>query len=209
MILLISEDKDVSNKWKQALDKKHTVQVINQLADLSGQVENNKPEIVFYHLDDEGSTSIQKIFDLREKLPESKLVVFSAQSNDEQAMELMHAGIQGYSPINIPDSNFEKIAASILGDEIWVGRKLMQRLITELAVKAKANKQESSSPLLEQLTEREREIALQVAKGENNKQIARSLDIAERTVKAHLSSIFQKTEVNDRLKLALLMHGLM
>jgi DNA-binding NarL/FixJ family response regulator len=208
MILLISEDKDVSNKWEQALDKQHTVQVVNHLADLPGQVESNKPEMVFYYLDDEGSTSIQKIFDLREKLPESKFVVFSVQPNDEQAMELMHAGIQGYSPVNIPDANIEKIAASILEDEIWVGRKLMQRLIIELAVKAKTHKQKSSSPLLEQLTDREREIALQVAKGENNKQIAKSLDIAERTVKAHLSSIFQKTEVNDRLKLALLMHDL-
>lgn len=206
MILLISEDKDVSNKWKQALGETYTVQVVSYLNDAPG--EDDEPEMVFYYLDAQGTASVENILDLRKKLPESKFVVFSAQPDDEQAMELMREGIHGYSPINIPSPNFEKIANSILSDEIWVGRKLMQRLITELAVNAKTGKQEAISPLLEQLTDREREIALEVAKGENNKQIARSLDIAERTVKAHLSSIFQKTRVNDRLKLALLMHNL-
>ena len=60
---------------------------------------------------------------------------------------------------------------------------------------------------LELLTPREREIARLVGEGINNKLIARRLDITERTVKAHLGSVFAKLGVTGRLQLALLVTG--
>ena len=63
------------------------------------------------------------------------------------------------------------------------------------------------SDLLANLTRRECEIATLVGNGESNKQIARRLDITERTVKAHLTEVFRKLEVADRLKLALMVKG--
>jgi len=59
--------------------------------------------------------------------------------------------------------------------------------------------------LLNKLTEREYDIALHVASGESNKKIAQSCSITERTVKAHLSEVFQKLGIADRVKLALIM----
>lgn len=58
------------------------------------------------------------------------------------------------------------------------------------------------SNLLENLTRREYEIALLAGRGESNKGIARQLDIAERTVKAHLTEIFRKLAISDRIKLS-------
>jgi two-component system NarL family response regulator len=63
--------------------------------------------------------------------------------------------------------------------------------------------------LLANLTRREYEIATLVGNGESNKQIARRLDITERTVKAHLTEVFRKLDVGDRLKLALIVKGSM
>jgi DNA-binding NarL/FixJ family response regulator len=57
---------------------------------------------------------------------------------------------------------------------------------------------------LANLTEREQEISVLIGSGESNKQIARRLDITERTVKAHLTEIFRKLGITDRLRLALL-----
>jgi len=61
--------------------------------------------------------------------------------------------------------------------------------------------------LLANLTRREHEIATLVGNGESNKQIAQHLAITERTVKAHLTEIFRKLDVADRLKLALIVTG--
>ena len=57
------------------------------------------------------------------------------------------------------------------------------------------------------LTPREREIALWIASGDRNKEIANRLEITERTVKAHLTSIFRKLGLTDRLRLALFILG--
>ena len=59
--------------------------------------------------------------------------------------------------------------------------------------------------MLEKLTKREYEIATLVGRGESNKRIANRLDITERTVKAHLTEIFRKLQITDRIKLALMM----
>ena len=68
---------------------------------------------------------------------------------------------------------------------------------------------QAMSDLLANLTRREYEIATLVGNGESNKQIARRLDITERTVKAHLTEVFRKLDVADRLKLALIVKGSM
>jgi DNA-binding NarL/FixJ family response regulator len=58
------------------------------------------------------------------------------------------------------------------------------------------------------LTEREITVARYAASGQANAQIAEALGITERTVKAHLSAVFEKLGVSDRLQLALLVHGI-
>jgi DNA-binding NarL/FixJ family response regulator len=63
--------------------------------------------------------------------------------------------------------------------------------------------------VLDMLTAREREIALQIGGGSSNRAIAQRLGITERTVKAHLGSVFAKLGVHDRLQLALLVTGRM
>ena len=58
------------------------------------------------------------------------------------------------------------------------------------------------------LTEREREVAIAVAQGASNKEIARQLDITERTIKAHVGAILEKLGVRDRLQLSLIVNGI-
>jgi DNA-binding NarL/FixJ family response regulator len=64
-------------------------------------------------------------------------------------------------------------------------------------------KREELIKMADSLSEREVEVANLIRKGENNKGIAQVMNISERTVKAHLSSIFRKFEVDDRLRLAI------
>jgi DNA-binding NarL/FixJ family response regulator len=84
----------------------------------------------------------------------------------------------------------------------------MPRLLDELGVRSHGEyAKRAAAGRLVYLTEREREIAALVGSGGTNKQIARQLDISERTVKAHLTEVFRKLGIADRLKLALLLAG--
>ena len=80
----------------------------------------------------------------------------------------------------------------------------MQRQILDSYARAKEKAASNSGEILESLTKRECEIANLVAQGQSNLEVAANLDIAERTVKAHLSSIYEKTKTGSRLNLALL-----
>ncbi len=82
----------------------------------------------------------------------------------------------------------------------------MQRHILDSYARAKEKAASNSGKILKTLTNREREIADLVAQGQSNLEIAFNLDISERTVKAHLSSIYEKTKTGSRLNLALLIN---
>ena len=82
----------------------------------------------------------------------------------------------------------------------------MQHQILDSYARAKEKEASNSGKILETLTNREREIANLVAQGQSNLEIAANLDIAERTVKAHLSSTYEKTKTGSRLNLALLIN---
>jgi len=86
---------------------------------------------------------------------------------------------------------------------LWVGPRLMRRLMQGLAARGKA----AAEPALDMLSQRERQVAVAVAQGSTNKEIARVMGITERTVKAHLSTAFEKLGVRDRMQLSLLVNG--
>ena len=87
---------------------------------------------------------------------------------------------------------------------IWMGRSLVSRLLRLVAEKG----QDAGDWDGGLLTERETTAARYAAGGWANAQIAEALGITERTVKAHLSAVFEKLGVSDRLQLALLVHGI-
>ena len=92
---------------------------------------------------------------------------------------------------------------------VWISNAALPQLLQRLRSKTgavtatPASAVAVSSVNLSELTQREREIAHMVASGDSNKVIARKLNITDRTVKAHLTTVFQKLNVRDRLQLAL------
>lgn len=208
MILFYSEDQDICRQWKIALEQSYLVQEALNRKDLLKQSIKLQPDIIFIHITTaSGVTPVQDILRSREKYPESRFIVFSDQPDDEEAIGLLRAGIHGYSSVDVSPDLLGKAVESVSSGEIWVGRKLMQQLVAELGKFTRTDPSVIQDRVLALLTDREREIAMGVANGENNKQIASRCEITDRTVKAHLSSIFHKTGTSDRLHLALLLRG--
>ena len=89
---------------------------------------------------------------------------------------------------------------------VWMGQDLLKRLI-KVSTSLAGNQAVQVDQHLRMLTKREKEVALEAAKGLSNKEIARILKITERTVKAHLSSVFETLGAKDRLQLALMLNS--
>lgn len=124
---------------------------------------------------------------------------------DTQAYAALQAGCRGYCHALAPRATLQQILEVISNDGIWTGQALLQRLLTGLQQLPRPS---AAPDLLTVLSEREREVALQAARGAANKLIARELGITERTVKAHLSSVFEKLHIKDRVQLTLLVNGI-
>lgn len=145
-------------------------------------------------------------------------VVMSSIPNIREALDAINAGARGYINTHAGPNNLKQVVRVIEDHGIWIGEDLMQLLVGQLAGEANAQKTNtqakakvskghkvpSSKDWQSLLSKREVEVVQAVVKGLPNKLIARELDITERTVKAHLTAIFEKLAVQDRLKLVLL-----
>jgi two-component system nitrate/nitrite response regulator NarL len=130
------------------------------------------------------------------------IILASSTPSDEQGYLALQAGVSGYCHAFAPQPLLLQIIDVVKSGEIWAGRGLVTRLVAAI------NRLPAQSNPLKGLSERETQVAKLTAKGLSNKEIARTLDITERTVKAHLTTIFEKLMVQDRVQLVLRVNGL-
>ena len=140
---------------------------------------------------------------LRRLSPGTRILLLTDTPDEEQAIRVLKAGAAGYCDIDSP--LLKKAVEKVQDGEIWVGRGVVRHLLEELVSGQRPNRPGNSGGDLEHLTPREREVASVITSGASNKEIGSRLRITERTVKAHLTSIFRKLGLSGRLRLAVLM----
>jgi DNA-binding NarL/FixJ family response regulator len=133
-----------------------------------------------------------------------RLVVGSSRPSDEEGRRVLAAGASAYVHAYSPASVLDRVLTSVKSGDVWLGRSLLTRLLKDIEQRLPA----AGSDWMQGLTVREQEVARYVAIGKSNQDIADLLGISERTVRAHLSAVFEKLDVTDRLFLALKVHGI-
>lgn len=135
-----------------------------------------------------------------------RVVATSSNPKDAEAVAALDAGCAGYCHAYADIATLRQVEQVVRAGHVWIGATLMQKLIQTAhhAAPAKASSEDWSTGL----TTREKQVARLAAKGASNQSIANDCDISERTVKAHLSAVFDKLGISDRLQLALKVHGI-
>jgi DNA-binding NarL/FixJ family response regulator len=140
--------------------------------------------------------------------PEYRIFVFSALHEPGEGELLVSSGARGYANRYIHPDVMSQAIQLVIAGEVWLGADLVLHLIRANARKEPKKPKINGvnvPALIAGLTPRERDITELVVAGNNNKTIASALDVTERTVKAHLGSVFKKTNTKDRLQLAVLL----
>jgi DNA-binding NarL/FixJ family response regulator len=140
----------------------------------------------------------------RTLLQDAKVLVLSNRPSDEEGRQLLAHGACGYAHAQSGPEALAQMLQSMAGGNIWMGRSLLQRLLRDVD----ARLPEPGNDWAQALSPREQEVARYASLGESNAQIAERMSIGERTVRAHLSAVFEKLQVSDRLMLALKVHGI-
>jgi NarL family two-component system response regulator YdfI len=151
-----------------------------------------KPDVVLMDLrmpNMDGLTAIEK---LRAEQPHIAVVILTTFNEDELMLRGLQAGARGYL-LKDTDRNtlFDTIRAAARGETL-LKPEIMARVLSQ----ANTTKKEANEPV--NLTDRELEVLAAVARGERSKEIAVQLGISERTIKAHLASIYNKLGVDSR-----------
>ena len=131
------------------------------------------------------------------------LVVLSSEPSQADAMQALAAGARAYCHAYATPAMLQQVAVVVLNGGLWLGPELMSTVMGVASKQLLADVDPAAATRLDALTPRERAVAIEVAHGATNKEVARRLDITERTVKAHLSAVFEKLGVRDRLQLVL------
>lgn len=114
---------------------------------------------------------------------------------NESLLDLIRNGLVGILSPMITLSQLKKAIKSVISGELWLERDKLQNIVS-----SENNAFGHEKPYL---NERELEIAKMICNGHSNKEIQKTLKISEQSVKSHLSRIYKKTGVSDRLQLAL------
>jgi two-component system nitrate/nitrite response regulator NarL len=202
-ILLCSANETVINRWQEMLRDSYEFEQATTVNKLKRCCSGNSFDLILLH---RPLIDIDTFVDIRRVTPTSRIFLFSDQPHEDEGLTFLKLGIVGYANTFISSERFAEAVRIITGGAVWLGQKVMQRLILDSYARTKEKAALHSEKILACLTKREREIADLIAQGQSNLEIAANLDIAERTVKAHLSSIYEKTKTGSRLNLALLIN---
>ncbi len=132
------------------------------------------------------------------------VIVMTTQLDIQQLCDALQLGARGYIETFATKTIIEQVAKTVNAGGIWLPGQLLSNLIGVLSGQAINYSHQCD---LSCLTKREKQVVDEVTKGATNKQVAQVLNITERTVKEHMSSIFNKLRVRDRMQLMLAVKG--
>jgi DNA-binding NarL/FixJ family response regulator len=161
-----------------------------------------RPAVVFIDLALPALGGIAGVPAIQRLHPPVRIVLLARAPTERQALLALAAGARGYCSTDIDPGLIRRADEVVERGEIWIGRQVIPLLLRRLTALADVEERDPSGPL-PYLGARERQIALLVGAGANNRDIAAKLAITEATVKAHLTSVFRKLKVPNRLRLAL------
>jgi DNA-binding NarL/FixJ family response regulator len=151
-------------------------------------------DLVLVDLRMPGMSGAEALTALRDGFPDAKVAVVSAWEERADIISALSAGVHGYIPKSLSSTEIAQALSSILEGRIYVPAVLGRREIAPAPAPVRGLGAETQ----DKLTLRQREVLAELLKGQASKEIARTLDIAEGTVKIHLAAIYRALGVRTR-----------
>jgi DNA-binding NarL/FixJ family response regulator len=206
--ILIADDQALFREGlRVVLSSRPDFQVIGEAADGIEAValtDDVRPEVVLMDLRMPRLGGVEATRRIRSAHPRVKVIVLTTFDDDEDVFEALRAGAAGYL---LKDASPEKLGEAIRAaarGESFLQPSIAAKVVAEFNRLSHPRPARAQQPLREPLSGRECQILQKLAEGKSNKEIGASLDLAEGTVKNHLSNIFGKLGVLDRTQAALM-----
>ena len=157
------------------------------------------PEIVLLDINMPGS-GLMAAREIAALCPATRIVMLTVSEDDDDVQQSFRIGARAYILKGVDAESLASILQSVDAGDVYVPPRLASRILSDIGSSPRSPKDD----IIGNLTERERQILEGVARGDSNKEIAFTLEIAEKTVKHYMTNILQKLHARNRVEAALL-----
>jgi NarL family two-component system response regulator YdfI len=196
-IMIVDDHSIVREGLRLILETVTSFKVVGEASDGAQAVRmaaELKPDVILMDLRMPGMDGLTAIKHIKEEQPQIAVIILTTYNEDELMFKGLKVGAHGYLLKDTKkDLLFDTIRAAARGETL-LGPEIMARVLSQ----AEQDSNSTGVPAGIELTEREQEVLAAAAKGQTSKEIAYNLGITERTIKAHLTSIYNKLGVDSR-----------
>jgi DNA-binding NarL/FixJ family response regulator len=164
-----------------------------------GRIEEVLPDVILMDLKMPGIDGIEATRLVKEKWPQTKVILLTNYDDEEYVMESIKAGADGYVLKDVKKGDLFKIIRGVLQDRSFIDPIVTHKLFHSIKESSTSTETQVSRPVL---SHRELEILTHIVEGKSNKDIAHAIHLSPDTVKTHLRNIYQKLGVNNRSQAA-------
>ena len=204
-VLLVDDDTLVRRAVRQILEAADDLEVVGEASDGDGAVRQApQADVVLMDLRKPGMSGVEATSRITHSPSSPKVVVLTTVTTDAAITDAIHAGALGFLlKTSSPEDIVSAVRAAHTGDA-FMSPTSTRQLLEQLRSDTGRRGHRAARKTLSALTDREREVAIAVAEGLTNDAIAARLNISASTVKAHLSTIQTKLNVDSRVRIAVL-----
>ena len=208
-VLIVDDDPLVRAALSVMLASAEDVAVVGEAADgeqAERAVDEHAPDVVLMdirmpHVD--GLLATERI---RAVADAPHVIVLTTFDADDHVLRALRAGASGFLLKDTPPPEILRAIRLVVAGEPMLSPAVTRRLIDHVTDREAATRRTRANQLLARLTDRETEVALAIAQGRPNAEIATELFMSLGTVKAHVTKVLTKLELNNRVQVALLVH---
>jgi DNA-binding NarL/FixJ family response regulator len=205
-LFLVIPDEVFRQRVVRTLPACYEMSAFTDIASMLAAMGNEPPELIICHQQLIEADGSQGMATLTQRCASSRILVVGPPRSVAIQIAVLKQGARGYFNQELPLTKLHEALQLVIHGEVWVERQVISGLIDELSHMPAISEEQQQA--LQSLSPKELDVAKLVSHGATNKMIAKAMNITERTVKAHLTAIFQKMNLADRLSLAIFFRDL-
>ena len=208
-VLIADDDALVRAALTMMLTGTEDIRVVAEVADgseVASAVDAYRPDVVLMDIRMPRMDGLAATEQLRTRPEAPQVIVLTTFDADDHVLRALRAGASGFLLKDTPPPEILKAVRLVAAGEAMLSPAVTRRLLEHLVQGGADARRAASQKMLERLTAREREVAVALAQGKSNAEIANELYMSVATVKAHVSRLLTKLELNNRVQIALLAH---
>ena len=201
-VLLVDDQNLIRRALTLLLAGEDSLEVVGEAehgADAIEQVEELNPDVVLMDILMPGMDGVQATKVIRQRFQETQVLVLSIDDDYEYVAQALKYGAAGYILKNTPPEELALAIQAVHKGYTHLGPGLGKKIMAQIPDPAL-----KSGATWQKLTPREQEIVKLIARGANNREIAKTLYITEKTVKNHITNILSRLNLRDRTQVAIL-----